>query len=185
MQSYIPKHTHINPRSSTDMLHTSINKDVKKCQKITQIRCSRHCSKKDWSIFLADAAKFIPLVALQGCLLRYGCCSPSSSVVKPKQKSILHRKFQLVNRGPPAVFMSISCNLYDLRNFTFTSALPLDKDRTKDLTCMRKVLVLLNIFQDSIRAGDTDRASGSWLVRCLLFSLRMAIRASKHEAIVF
>jgi len=47
--------------------------------------------------------------------------------------------------------------LFELRNFTFTSALPVGKDRTKFASCMKKVLVLANIFQDSIRARDTLR----------------------------
>ena len=45
--------------------------------------------------------------------------------------------------------------LFELRDFTFTSALPVGKDRTKFASCMKKVLVLADIFQDSILAGDT------------------------------
>ena len=44
-----------------------------------------------------------------------------------------------------------------LRDFTVTSALPVGKDRTKFASCMKKVLVLDDIFQDSIRARDTLR----------------------------
>ena len=51
----------------------------------------------------------------------------------------------------------ISGNLFELRNFTFTSALPMGKDRSKFSSCMRKVLVLAENFQDSIRARDTLR----------------------------
>ena len=35
---------------------------------------------------------------------------------------------------------------------TFTSALPLGKERTKFSNCIKKVLVLVDIYQDSIRA---------------------------------
>ena len=51
----------------------------------------------------------------------------------------------------------ISGNLFELRDFTFTSALPLGADRTKFSNCMNKVLVLAENFQDSIRARDTLR----------------------------
>jgi len=49
----------------------------------------------------------------------------------------------------------ISEKLFELRDFTFTSALPVGKDRTKFSNCTKKVLVLADIFQDSIRAHDT------------------------------
>jgi len=45
-------------------------------------------------------------------------------------------------------------NLFDLRNFTVMSVLPLGKDRTLFLNCMRKGLVIVDIFQDLIRAFD-------------------------------
>ena len=51
----------------------------------------------------------------------------------------------------------ISGNLFALRDFNFTSALPLCKERTKFSNCVKKVLVLADIFQDSIRARDTLR----------------------------
>ena len=51
----------------------------------------------------------------------------------------------------------ISGKLFELRDFTFTSALPVGTDRTKFASCMKKVLVLADIFQDSIRAHDTLR----------------------------
>jgi len=51
----------------------------------------------------------------------------------------------------------ISGKLFELRDFTFTSALPVGKDCTKLASCMKKVLVLADIFQDSIRARDTLR----------------------------
>ena len=51
----------------------------------------------------------------------------------------------------------ISGKLFDLRDFTFTSALLVGKDRTKFASCMKKVLVIADIFQDSIRARDTLR----------------------------
>jgi len=51
----------------------------------------------------------------------------------------------------------ISGKLFELRDFTFTSALPVGKDHTKFASCMKKVLVLGDIFQDSIRARDTLR----------------------------
>jgi len=51
----------------------------------------------------------------------------------------------------------ISRKLFELRDFTFTSTLPVGKDRTKFSNCMKKVLVLADIFQDSIRARDTLR----------------------------
>jgi len=51
----------------------------------------------------------------------------------------------------------ISGKLCELRDFTFTSALPVGKGRTKFSSCMKKVLVLADIFQDSIRARDTLR----------------------------
>jgi len=47
--------------------------------------------------------------------------------------------------------------LFELGDFTFTSALPVGRDRTKFLNCMKKVLVRADIFQDSIRARDTLR----------------------------
>ena len=50
-----------------------------------------------------------------------------------------------------------SGKLFELRDFTFTSALPMGKDRTKFSSRMKKVLVLADIFQDSIRARDTKR----------------------------
>jgi len=43
----------------------------------------------------------------------------------------------------------ISGKLFELRDFAFTSALPVGKDRTKFSSCMKKVLVLADIFQDS------------------------------------
>ena len=49
----------------------------------------------------------------------------------------------------------ISWKFFELRDFTFTSALPVGKDCTKFSNCMKKVLVLADIFQDSIRAHDT------------------------------
>jgi len=51
----------------------------------------------------------------------------------------------------------ISGNFFELRDFTFTSALPVGKDSTKFASCMKKVLVLADIFQDLIRARDTLR----------------------------
>jgi len=51
----------------------------------------------------------------------------------------------------------ISGKVFELRDFTFTSALPVGKDRTKFASCMKNVLVLPDIFQDSIRARDTLR----------------------------
>jgi len=51
----------------------------------------------------------------------------------------------------------ISGKLFELRDFSFTSALPVGKDCTKFSSCMKKVLVLADIFQDSIRARDTLR----------------------------
>ena len=51
----------------------------------------------------------------------------------------------------------ISRKLFELRDVTFISALPVGKDRTKFASCMKKVLVLADIFQDSIRARDTLR----------------------------
>ena len=51
----------------------------------------------------------------------------------------------------------ISGKLFELRDFTCTSALPVGKDRTKFSSCMKKVLVLDDIFQNSIRAHDTLR----------------------------
>ena len=45
-------------------------------------------------------------------------------------------------------------NLFDLRNFTVMSVLPLGKDRILFLSCMRKGLVIVDIFQDLIRAFD-------------------------------
>ena len=51
----------------------------------------------------------------------------------------------------------ISGKLCELRDFTFTSALPVGRDRTKYSSCMKKFLVLADIFQDSIRACDTLR----------------------------
>jgi len=53
--------------------------------------------------------------------------------------------------------MEISGKLFELRDVTFTSALPVGKDRTKFSNCVKKVLVLADIFQDSIRARDTLR----------------------------
>ena len=44
----------------------------------------------------------------------------------------------------------ISGKLFELRDFTFTSALPVGKDHTKFASCIKKVLVLADIFQDSI-----------------------------------
>ena len=41
----------------------------------------------------------------------------------------------------------ISGKLFELRDFTFTSALPVGKDRTKFASCMKKVLVLADIFR--------------------------------------
>ena len=49
----------------------------------------------------------------------------------------------------------ISGKLFELCDFAFTSALPVGTDRTKFASCMKKVLVLADIFQDSIRARDT------------------------------
>jgi len=49
----------------------------------------------------------------------------------------------------------ISGKLFELRGFAFTCVLPAGKDRTKFSNCMKKVLVLADIFQDSIRARDT------------------------------
>jgi len=49
----------------------------------------------------------------------------------------------------------ISGKLFELRDFTFISALPVGKDRTKFSNCVKKVLVVADIFQDSIRARDT------------------------------
>jgi len=49
----------------------------------------------------------------------------------------------------------LSRKLFELRDFTFTSAMPVGKDRTKFSNCVKKVLVLADIFQDSIRARDT------------------------------
>jgi len=49
----------------------------------------------------------------------------------------------------------ISGKLFELRDFTFTSALPVGKDRTKCSNCVKRVLVLADIFEDSIRARDT------------------------------
>jgi len=51
----------------------------------------------------------------------------------------------------------ISGKLFQLRGFTFTSALPVGKDRTKFSSCMKKVLVLDDVYQGSIRARDTLR----------------------------
>ena len=51
----------------------------------------------------------------------------------------------------------ISWKLFELRDFTLTSALPVGKDNTNFASCMKKVLVLADIFQDSIRARDTLR----------------------------
>jgi len=51
----------------------------------------------------------------------------------------------------------ISGKLIELRDFTFTSALPVGKDRAKFSNCMKKVLVLAENFQDSIRVRDTLR----------------------------
>jgi len=51
----------------------------------------------------------------------------------------------------------ISGKLFELRDFTFTSALPVGKDHTKFSNCIKKVSVLADIFQDSIRARDTMR----------------------------
>jgi len=49
----------------------------------------------------------------------------------------------------------ISKKLFELHDdFTFTSALPVGKDHTKFTNCMKKVLVLADIFQDFIRARD-------------------------------
>jgi len=42
----------------------------------------------------------------------------------------------------------ISGKLFELRDFTFTSALPVGKDRTKFSSCMKKVLDLADIFLD-------------------------------------
>jgi len=51
----------------------------------------------------------------------------------------------------------ISGKLFELCDFAFTSALPVGTDRTKFASCMKKVLVLADIFQDSIRARDSLR----------------------------
>lgn len=81
----------------------------------------------------------------------------------------------------------ISGNLFKLRDFTFTSALPMGLDRTKFSNCMKKVLVLADIFQDSIRARDTQQHQsicGIYLDRCPLFSFCMASKRSKLGVIV-
>jgi len=44
----------------------------------------------------------------------------------------------------------ISGKLFELRDFTFTSALPVGMDRIKFASCMKKVLVLADILQDPI-----------------------------------
>jgi len=62
----------------------------------------------------------------------------------------------------------ISEKLFELRDFTFTSALPMGKDRTKFSSCMKKVLVLADIFQDSIRVRDTLRHLARMLPTLLL-----------------
>jgi len=49
----------------------------------------------------------------------------------------------------------ISVKLFEPHDFTFTSALPVGKVPTKFASCMKKVLVLADIFQDSIRSRDT------------------------------
>ena len=36
--------------------------------------------------------------------------------------------------------------LFELRDFTFTSALPMGKDRSKFASCLKKVLVLADII---------------------------------------
>jgi len=72
----------------------------------------------------------------------------------------------------------ISRKLFELRDFTFTSALPVGKDRTQFASCMKKVLVLADIFQDSIRARDT------LFGRCPLFSSRMASKRFKLVVVV-
>ena len=51
----------------------------------------------------------------------------------------------------------ISGKLFELCDFTLTSVLPVGKDHTKFSNCMKKVLVLADIFQDSIRVRDTQR----------------------------
>ena len=43
--------------------------------------------------------------------------------------------------------MEISGKIFELRDVTFTSALPVGKDRTKFASCMKKVLVLADIFR--------------------------------------
>jgi len=57
----------------------------------------------------------------------------------------------------------ISWKLFEPCDFTFASALPVGKDRTKFSNCMIKVLVFADIFQDSIRARDTLRHLGRLL----------------------
>jgi len=58
--------------------------------------------------------------------------------------------------------------LFELRDFTLTSALPVEKDHTKFASCMKKVVVRANIFQDSIRARDTLRHLARSLPKLLL-----------------
>jgi len=62
----------------------------------------------------------------------------------------------------------ISWKLFELRDFTLTSALPVGKDSTKFASRMKKVLVLADIFQDSIRARDTLRHLAGSLLTLLL-----------------
>jgi len=62
----------------------------------------------------------------------------------------------------------LSRKLFELRDFTFTSALPVGKDSTKFSNCVKKVLVLVDIFQDSIRACDTLRHLARLLPTLLL-----------------
>jgi len=78
-------------------------------------------------------------------------------------------------------YKEISGNLFELRNFTFTSALPIGKDRTIFLNCMRKVLVLADIFQDSICARDTLRQLARSLPTLLLSHGYKSIQARSNR----
>jgi len=73
----------------------------------------------------------------------------------------------------------ISVNLFDVLHYTFTSMLPLGKDRTNYMNCMRKVVVNVDIFQDSIRARDTLRHLTRSL-STLLFSHGHNIQTRNH-----
>jgi len=76
-----------------------------------------------------------------------------------------------------------SGNLFELRNFTFTSALLIGKDHTIFLVCMRKVLVLAHIFPDSIRARDTLRQLARLLPTLLLSHGYKSIQARSNRSL--